>query len=182
MSSRHRRLQIHTLTFSRRTTLSVQTALRVFAFFALPRRSLSHYVSPTRYQQDSDTGDQHRRHVASQQTSASDSTAWISCSGSFCPRTLSYFFFARRASDNAMATACLRLVTFLPDDDFSVPRLYSPITFCTLVFFIVPPLYMHQHNLTRAARQAPLQVPVTAPLSQTCRSCRRCRIARCVSR
>jgi hypothetical protein len=43
LSSRHRRLQVHTLPFSRRTTLSVQTASRVLALFASPSRCLSHY-------------------------------------------------------------------------------------------------------------------------------------------
>ncbi len=38
----------------------------------------------------------------------------------------------RRASDSPMATACLRLVTFLPDRPLrSVPRFRSRITFST---------------------------------------------------
>ena len=39
---------------------------------------------------------------------------------------------ASRASLSAMATACLRLRTFAPDDERSDPRLYSRITFATL--------------------------------------------------
>ena len=45
----------------------------------------------------------------------------------------------RRASLSAMATACLRLRTFDPDDDFNVPRLYSRITFFT---FFLPVLFL----------------------------------------
>lgn len=50
---------------------------------------------------------------------------------------------ACRASLRATATACLRLVTFFPLPDFSVPSLYSCITFSTLplplvaVFFAI---------------------------------------------
>jgi hypothetical protein len=39
---------------------------------------------------------------------------------------------AWRASLRATATACLRFVTFCPLPDFSVPSLYSCITFSTL--------------------------------------------------
>jgi hypothetical protein len=39
---------------------------------------------------------------------------------------------AWRASLSAMATACLRLRTFPPEDERSLPRLYSPITFLIL--------------------------------------------------
>ena len=38
----------------------------------------------------------------------------------------------RRASDNPMAIACLRLFTFLPLPLFRVPRLCSDMTLCTL--------------------------------------------------
>jgi hypothetical protein len=41
---------------------------------------------------------------------------------------------AARASDNPIAIACLRLVTFLPDrPDFKVPRFRSCIARCTLL-------------------------------------------------
>ena len=51
-----------------------------------------------------------------------------------------FFFFgtlapALRASLNATATACLRLLTFLPLPDFNVPSLYS---FITLWIFLSP--------------------------------------------
>jgi hypothetical protein len=39
---------------------------------------------------------------------------------------------SRRASDRPMAMACLRLVTFLPEPLFSVPRLYLCISVSTL--------------------------------------------------
>jgi hypothetical protein len=57
--------------------------------------------------------------------------------------SISYFFFgtlapARRASDNPMAIACLRLVTLFPEPpDRSVPRFRSRITrstFCEAFF------------------------------------------------
>jgi hypothetical protein len=38
------------------------------------------------------------------------------------------FGFDNPASLIAIATACFRLVTLLPELDFNVPRLYSPIT------------------------------------------------------
>src|SRR5438093_10331333 len=49
------------------------------------------------------------------------------------------FFFAGifapadLASLSAIATACLRLFTFRPEEDFSLPLLYSPITLPTLL-------------------------------------------------
>jgi hypothetical protein len=48
------------------------------------------------------------------------------------------FFFGIRAPDfraslKATATACLRLATFFPLPDFSVPSLYSCMTFLTLL-------------------------------------------------
>jgi hypothetical protein len=38
---------------------------------------------------------------------------------------------SRRASDRPMAMACLRLVTFCPELERSVPRFFSPITSST---------------------------------------------------
>ena len=59
------------------------------------------------------------------------------------------FFFrgtlapARRASDNPIATACLRLVTFLPELPLrNVPRLRSCIVFLTFDCAVVPYLGM----------------------------------------
>jgi hypothetical protein len=69
------------------------------------------------------------------------------------PRFVPPFFGIRapdcRASLNAIATACLRFVTFFFPPDFNWPRLYSPITFPTLPrpfveelrFFEAPPLF-----------------------------------------
>src|SRR5256884_3001009 len=54
------------------------------------------------------------------------------------------FFFGilapeRRASLKAMATACLRLLTFLPLPDFSFPSLCSFMTLWTLLLPLEPP-------------------------------------------
>ena len=51
-----------------------------------------------------------------------------------------YFFLFLRvipASDMAMAMACLRFVTFLPELDLRVPVLYSDITFSTFFWPLV---------------------------------------------
>jgi hypothetical protein len=60
------------------------------------------------------------------------------------PRGYDFFFgiFAPDflASFKAIATACLRLVTFLPLPDLSVPSLCSFITFSTLPFPLEPAL------------------------------------------
>jgi hypothetical protein len=46
---------------------------------------------------------------------------------------LGTFFPDRRASESPMAMACLRLLTFFPDPDFSFPRLNSCISVLTFL-------------------------------------------------
>jgi len=59
--------------------------------------------------------------------------------------SLSDFHFLTRidlpASDIAMAMACLGLLTFLPELDFSFPALYSPITLP--IFFSDLDIFIH---------------------------------------
>jgi hypothetical protein len=72
---------------------------------------------------------------------------------------------AARASDNPIAIACLRLVTFLPDPPlFSVPRLRSCIVFSTFSEAFLPYLL--------AMHQPPAQFVVQAasPALRRCRS------------
>jgi hypothetical protein len=64
-------------------------------------------------------------------------------------RAKGYVFFfgtfapARRASDNPIATACLRLVTFFPELPLrNVPRLRSCIVFLTFDCAVAPYLVM----------------------------------------
>jgi hypothetical protein len=45
---------------------------------------------------------------------------------------------SRRASDRPMAMACLRLVTFRPELERSVPRFFSRITFSTFFEAFLP--------------------------------------------
>jgi hypothetical protein len=51
-----------------------------------------------------------------------------------------------------MATACLRLRTVAPEDDFRVPRLYSRMTFATFLF----PVVRRGVAMAPSARGAPL--------------------------
>lgn len=55
-----------------------------------------------------------------------------------------------------MATACLRLVTLRPDEDFNLPRRYSPITFLTFFCFLVGTTYLGDNfGEVRAGRFPP---------------------------
>jgi len=55
----------------------------------------------------------------------------------FLPPLLAGFLRAMPASDIAIAIACLRLVTFLPELDLSVPAEYSDMTFSTFFWAFV---------------------------------------------
>ena len=76
-----------------------------------------------------------------------------------------------RASERPMAMACLRLVTFRPEPDFSVPRFFSCIAFATFFDAFLP--YLRPDDFvaffaivtsgaSKAAKSGPGKSPRTA--------------------
>jgi hypothetical protein len=59
---------------------------------------------------------------------------------------------ARRAWESPIAIACLRLLTFLPDPERSVPRFRSCMAALTLAAAFFPYLAIERHLLRRVSR------------------------------